>query len=152
MRTLFQFILPVLVVLWIWYEIAYFLYRRKKESIEKNQNPRLVAAQKLLLELKESDREEVVVAAEQLETSLRSSFEHLQSTKETLQTYQEMGESVEGQKKLIEQQERNIQELFTGVKELHFMVNNDQEAQQSVPKSVSELLLHLKAENEVDRL
>ena len=152
MRTLFQFILPALVILWIWYEMASFWYRSKKAALEKSKDPRLVAAEKLLLELKMSERKEVVDAAQQLELSLKSSFSNLKSAKQTLQTYQEMGEEIADQEKMIEQHESNIQDLFTGVKELHFMVSNDDDALQPVPKSVTELLLHLKAEDEVDRI
>ena len=153
MKTMIRLIIPALILCLTIYGIWRMTRRTLTKSVkELPKDPRLEAAHRLLCELEKSNRKEVVQAAQEIKKALEDGVQRLAQLQQSMKEYQTMGEETDKLANVLQKQEETNQALFTVVKELHFMVSTEVEEQQPLPDSVQQLLLQLKANQEVDRI
>ena len=125
------------------------LKRRSPSGLQKREDPRWPAAQQLLTELTNSDREEVVMASQKLSLSLRTRFTELEKLHSSIEAYKNLGQSNDEEMEAhLAQGEERVQMLLRLLQELHF--NNTSNQDQAPPPEIIDVIMQLKAEREVE--
>ena len=125
---------------------------KKAQSITpKKEDPRLVAANTLLDELFTSRTEDVIESSKQLRSALHIAFDRLEKSKRSMEAYKAIDPVAQPElEKVVAEHEAKLQQLLKVVKDLHYTVTKDSADDIIIPDDVQNVLLFLKAEQEVN--